>query len=35
MVLSGTIICGENEIRARVLGSLLMVGGAVIILLFT
>lgn len=34
MVLYGTIICAEDEIRARLLGSLLMVGGAVIILLF-
>lgn len=33
MVLYGTIICAEDEIRTRVLGSLLMVGGAVIILL--
>jgi drug/metabolite transporter (DMT)-like permease len=34
MVLYGTIICAENEVRARLLGSVLMVGGAVIILLF-
>ncbi|MFA5268204.1 MAG: DMT family transporter [Methanoregula sp.] len=34
MVLYGTIICAEDEIRARFLGSILMVGGAVIILLF-
>jgi uncharacterized membrane protein len=34
MVLNGTILCGENEIRARFLGSVLMVGGAMIILLF-
>jgi drug/metabolite transporter (DMT)-like permease len=34
MVLYGTIICAEDEIRARLLGSFLMVGGAVIILLF-
>jgi drug/metabolite transporter (DMT)-like permease len=34
MVLYGTILCAENEIRARLLGSVLMVGGAVIILLF-
>lgn len=34
MVLYGTILCAENEIRARFLGSVLMVGGAVIILLF-
>jgi drug/metabolite transporter (DMT)-like permease len=34
MVLYGTIICAENEIRTRLLGSVLMVGGAVILLLF-
>jgi len=34
MVLYGTIICAENEIRTRLLGSILMVSGAVIILLF-
>jgi len=34
MVLYGTIICAENEIRTRLLGSVLMVSGAVIILLF-
>jgi drug/metabolite transporter (DMT)-like permease len=34
MVLYGTILCAENEIRTRLLGSALMVGGAVIILLF-
>ena len=34
MVLYGTIICAEDEIRTRLLGSALMVGGAVIILLF-
>jgi uncharacterized membrane protein len=34
MVLYGTILCAENEIRSRLLGSVLMVGGAVIILLF-
>jgi drug/metabolite transporter (DMT)-like permease len=34
MVLYGTIICAENEIRTRLLGAILMVGGAVIILLF-
>jgi len=34
MVLYGTIICAEHEIRNRLAGSLLMVGGAVIILLF-
>ena len=34
MVLYGTIVCAENEIRTRLLGSVLMVGGAVIILLF-
>ena len=34
MVLYGTIVCSENEIRTRLLGSVLMVGGAVIILLF-
>ena len=35
MVLYGTILCAENEIRTRLLGSVLMVGGAVIILVFT
>ena len=34
MVLYGTIFCAENEIRTRLLGSVLMVSGAVIILLF-
>jgi uncharacterized membrane protein len=34
MVLYGTIVCAENEIRTRLLGSVLMVSGAVIILLF-
>ena len=34
MVLYGTLICAEGEIRTRLLGSVLMVGGAVIILLF-
>jgi drug/metabolite transporter (DMT)-like permease len=34
MVLYGTIICAEDEIRTRVMGSVLMVGGAIIILLF-
>jgi drug/metabolite transporter (DMT)-like permease len=34
MVLYGTIVCAENEIRTRLLGSILMVSGAVIILLF-
>ena len=34
MVLYGTILCAEDEIRTRLLGSVLMVGGAVIILLF-
>jgi hypothetical protein len=34
MVLAGTIVCAGNEIRTRLLGSGLMVGGAVIILLF-
>ncbi|OPX65209.1 MULTISPECIES: DMT family transporter [unclassified Methanoregula] len=34
MVLYGTIICAEHEIRTRILGSVLMVGGAVIILIF-
>jgi drug/metabolite transporter (DMT)-like permease len=33
MVLYGTIICAEDEIRTRLQGSVLMVGGAVIILL--
>jgi hypothetical protein len=34
MVLYGTIVCAGNEIRPRLLGSVLMVGGAVTILLF-
>jgi drug/metabolite transporter (DMT)-like permease len=34
MVLYGTVVCAEDEIRTRLLGSVLMVGGAVIILLF-
>ena len=34
MVLYGTLLCAENEVRTRLLGSVLMVGGAVIILLF-
>ena len=34
MVLYGTIVFAEDEIRTRVMGSALMVGGAVIILLF-
>jgi len=34
MVLYGTLLCAENEIRTRLLGSVLMVGGAVVILLF-
>ncbi len=34
MVLFGTIVCVRNEIRTRFLGSVLMVGGALIILLF-
>ncbi len=34
MVLYGTLLCEENEVRTRLLGSVLMVGGAVIILLF-
>lgn len=34
MVLYGTIVCAENEIRTRLLGAVLMVGGAVIILVF-
>ncbi len=34
MVLYGTVICAEDEIRVRILGSVMMVGGAVIILLF-
>jgi drug/metabolite transporter (DMT)-like permease len=33
MVLYGAFICAEDEIRTRLLGSILMVGGAVIILL--
>ncbi|MDD1683218.1 MAG: DMT family transporter [Methanoregula sp.] len=33
MVLYGTIVCSENEIRTRLLGSVLMLGGVVIILL--
>jgi drug/metabolite transporter (DMT)-like permease len=35
MVLYGTIVCAENELRTRFMGSALMVGGAVIILLYT
>jgi drug/metabolite transporter (DMT)-like permease len=34
MVLYGTILCGEGEIKNRFMGAALMVGGAVIILLF-
>lgn len=34
MVLYGTLLCAEDEIRTRVLGSALMVGGAVILLLW-
>jgi drug/metabolite transporter (DMT)-like permease len=34
MVLYGTLLCAEGEIRTRLLGSVLMVSGAVIILLF-
>jgi drug/metabolite transporter (DMT)-like permease len=34
MVLYGTLFCREGDIRTRLLGSVLMVGGAVIILLF-
>jgi drug/metabolite transporter (DMT)-like permease len=34
MVLYGTVVCVEDEIRTRLLGSVLMVGGAVVILLF-
>jgi uncharacterized membrane protein len=34
MVLYGTIVRSENEIRTRLMGSVLMVGGVVIILLF-
>jgi uncharacterized membrane protein len=34
MVLYGTLLCAESEIRTRLLGSVLMVSGAVIILLF-
>ena len=34
MVLYGTLVCAENEIRTRLLGSVMMVGGAVILLLF-
>jgi uncharacterized membrane protein len=34
MVLYGTLLCAEDEVRTRLLGSVLMVGGAVIILLF-
>jgi drug/metabolite transporter (DMT)-like permease len=34
MVLYGTIVCSENELRTRFMGAALMVGGAVIILLF-
>jgi len=33
MVLYGTLLCAENEVSTRILGSVLMVGGAVIILL--
>jgi drug/metabolite transporter (DMT)-like permease len=33
MVLYGTIVCAEDELRTRFAGSVLMVGGAVIILL--
>ena len=33
MVLFGTLVYAENEVRTRILGSVLMVGGAVIILL--
>lgn len=33
MVLYGTLLCAEDEVRTRLLGSVLMVGGAVIILL--
>jgi drug/metabolite transporter (DMT)-like permease len=35
MVLYGTILCAENELRTRFSGAVLMVGGAVIILLFS
>jgi len=35
MVLYGTLICAEGGVRTRLLGSVLMVGGAVIILLFS
>lgn len=34
MVFYGKIVCAGNEIRTRLLGSGLMVGGVVIILLF-
>jgi drug/metabolite transporter (DMT)-like permease len=34
MVLYGTLFCKENEVCTRLLGSVLMVGGAVIILLY-
>jgi drug/metabolite transporter (DMT)-like permease len=34
MVLYGTIVFAEDEVRTRLLGSVLMVGGALIILLF-
>ena len=34
MVLYGTLICAEDEVRTRLIGSILMVGGVVIILLF-
>jgi drug/metabolite transporter (DMT)-like permease len=34
MVLYGTLLCAEDEVRTRLLGSVLMVGGAVIILLY-
>jgi hypothetical protein len=35
MVLYGTLLCAEGELRARFAGAVMMVGGAVIILLFT
>jgi drug/metabolite transporter (DMT)-like permease len=34
MVLYGTIVCGEGEVANRFMGATLMVGGALIILLF-
>jgi drug/metabolite transporter (DMT)-like permease len=34
MVLYGTIVCGEGELANRLMGAALMVGGALIILLF-